>query len=283
MNQLDPVFAVLNSGWFALLSILVGVLGIGLSYIFYRRGRSTTELRDMLSEVEIIGKTPTEFSDGLEVRYEGQQVSQVTKTTYAIWNAGTTTLHGQDIVKKEPLRLELDGEGRILRADVDASTRSVNSGWVTLEEKLVKMGFDYLDAGDGFRITVLHSGQPNSLRSAGVIKGVPRGLLRHDPSRGFFIGMRIFTIAMLCIMVPTVAYVVWTIFYDLWTAGNWSAFAYLIGMFLILPVVASRFLIAKPGDERTISGMPNALSEGARFYEWPSTSSSPGSNPYGSD
>lgn len=55
MSKFDPVFAVLNSGWFALLGLLVGILGIGFSYAFYRRGRSRTELRDMLSEVEIIG------------------------------------------------------------------------------------------------------------------------------------------------------------------------------------------------------------------------------------
>lgn len=286
MNQVDPIYAVLNSGWFALLGLLVGLLGIGISYIFYRRGKPKTELRDMLSEVELIGVTPTKYSDGLEVRFEGRQIPQVTNSTYAIWNAGTTTLHGRDIVEKEPLRLALQGEGRILRAEVDASTRPVISAWVASDEKTVRLGFDYLDAGDGFRVTVLHSGVLNSLSSLGTIKGVPQGLLRHDPSKGFWLGMRIFIIAFAAIMVPLIGWMFFLILAEVWVRplqNSWPILTFFIAIFVVIPYLAWRDSKKSHDEKRTIGGMPDALSEGARFYIWPSMSSSMGSNPYGPD
>ncbi len=286
MNNVDPVFAVLNSGWFALISLIVGLLGIGVSYIFYRRGRPSTELRDMLSEVEVIGVTPTEYSDGLEVRFEGQQIPQLTNSTYAIWNAGTTTLHGRDIVETEPLRLELQGEGRILRAEVDASTRAVNSGSVSFDEKSVRLGFDYLDASDGFRVIVLHSGHPNSLSSLGTIRGVPQGLLRHDPGKKFWIGLRIYAIAMAAGFVLLFGWMLFVFLANVSTMPwqkSWPGLIFIISIFGVIPYLTWRDSKSNHIEKQIISGMPDALSEGARFNVWPSMSSSMGSHPEGSD
>lgn len=285
MTKNDAVLAIFNSGWFSLLGLIVGAFGILLSYIFYRRGRHKTELRDFLSEVEVIGLTSTEYSDGLEVQFEGCPIPQLTSATYAIWNAGTTTIHGRDIVEKEPIRLELKGAGRFLRANIDASTREVNSAFVKIDGKSVILGFDYLDAGDGFRINILHSGKTNSLFSLGAIKGVPLGLIRHNPSKGLMIGLKISIAIMVVLMVGMFASMISVLAWEAWTAPlekGWRAIA-LIGAIALLVYVTIPKKNNGEVKKETIKGMPDALSEGAKFYVWPSTSSPGGVDQYGSE
>ena len=237
----------------------------------------------MLSEVELIGVTPTEHSDGLEVRFEGQLIPQLTNSTYAIWNSGTTTLRGRDIVEMEPLRLELEGTGRILRAEIDASTRVVNRGSVALDDKSVRLGFDYLDPGDGFRVTVLHSGQPNELVSLGAVRGVPQGLLRHDPTKNFFFGVWIVLVTMLALLIPGFIWGLYLVLRDIYEVYNWPFLAITIAWMVIVIYFVYRNTNTNDEEKHTIKGMPDALSEGARFLVWPSTSSDLGSNPYGRD
>jgi len=180
----NPVSEIINAPW---LGILVGavfvVASIVISYILYKRSRPVTRLRRVLYDVPLIGPAPSEYG-GLEIRYEGANVARATRTIFGVWNDGTTTIRGGDIVEKDPLRLELPEHGpqAILRATVDASTRDVNDVQIIDSSRSkVVVAFDYLDPGDGFRMEVLHSGAPWALKAMGTIRGLPTGITPYDP------------------------------------------------------------------------------------------------------
>jgi hypothetical protein len=143
------VLRIFNEGWFnLLLSTAIGLTGIVLAIIFYRRGKQVSRLRYLIGDAPLIGPTPTPLGEGLEIRFDGQLVPPVTRTSYGIWNAGTTTVYGRDIVAADPLRLELAGEEQILRVTVEGTTRSVIAAEVReIGPNEVHLGFDYLRSG----------------------------------------------------------------------------------------------------------------------------------------
>lgn len=167
---------VLNAGWVGLLvGTAIGIAGIVLSIVLYYRGKVAPKVSFVFSNQVIVGPAAPAFNDALEIRMSGKIVPRVTGTSFGLWNAGNTTIRGTDIVSSDRLRLELD-TGEILGVSNQTSSRLVNGfDLEPVGDQKMNMHFDFLDPGDGFSFTLVHSAAPGVAALRGTIIGLPAG------------------------------------------------------------------------------------------------------------
>ncbi len=110
----------------------------------------------------------------VRILFDGQEVPHIMRTLVWVWNAGNSTLRGEDIVSKDQLRLAYNSKTQVLSVRVLKVTREA-LGFVAAPgdiPSMVFINFDYLDRKDGALIEILHTGKglPGFY---GTIKGVP--------------------------------------------------------------------------------------------------------------
>jgi hypothetical protein len=109
------------------------------------------------SELLIRGEgTLPEF---VEVRYKGNVVPQLCRSSFVIWNAGNETIDGDDVVASDPIRIHLHGDNtEILSVEVARVTRSVIAFQAAIDiRENIALSFEFMDYGDGAFITLLHT------------------------------------------------------------------------------------------------------------------------------
>ena len=147
-------------------------LGIYAIYITLRRG---SVLAFGIKGVRLLGSLHSSFPAEVSVMYKGQAIPRLTRSSLVIWNRGKNTIKGSDIVGSDPLRIEMEGDGRILSAEVVASSRTVVGAECEVSEQQALLKFVFLDANDGFVIEVLHTSEDFRLPLMGTIQGLPEG------------------------------------------------------------------------------------------------------------
>jgi hypothetical protein len=95
----------------------------------------------------------------------------------AFWNNGNQTMHGDQIVKADPLRIRVAEGCEILQAYVVATTRDIIDAQVSIAgwSSAIDVSFDFLERGDGFVIFLAHTGGAGDASVQGTIKGVRQG------------------------------------------------------------------------------------------------------------
>lgn len=157
--------------------LFIGVLGLFLSYVFYKRGKKETSLGSWVNSGTIATVSNPHFKDILQITYKGEVVPQATITSISIWNDGGQIVDSGSLVLKDPLRVELSENARILAAWIWISTREPISASVQANgTSRADINFDFLDAGDGFVVTVLHTGATSNATVKGSVKGAPDGV-----------------------------------------------------------------------------------------------------------
>jgi len=114
--------------------------------------------------------------DDIKVLYRDAEVPRLTSSTIWFWNAGKTTVRGEDIVRIDPLRFRFGG--KVLNVGVEKVSREAIQ--ITIEtpderRDTVDCGFDFLDPDDGAVLEVLHSGAATAPKCEGTIRGMPKG------------------------------------------------------------------------------------------------------------
>jgi len=157
------------------LSIFVG---LAVMVYLFLRSRRVSRLAYQYDEVALLGAAQSAFPTEVEIRFSGRPVPRVAACRMVVWNAGNTTLRGTDIVGGDPLRIELESDGWILKSSIVKVTREVNDFAVNLDEtdaRMSALSFDYLDPGDGAVLEILHSGERRALRVTGTMRGLRPG------------------------------------------------------------------------------------------------------------
>lgn len=174
--MLENAVSTLSLPW---VGAVLGLLGVALAVVFYIRSKRNPKLAYQTSEFSVVG-IEARFPDELEIRFAGTHVNRVTSSRLVLWNAGNTTLNGEQIVAADPLRIEVP-DGLILRATIAQSTRNVNGGQLIMpndRHDSVLLSFDYFDPADGFAVEVIHTGPRGDLRCCGTVKELPNGITR---------------------------------------------------------------------------------------------------------
>ena len=176
---------LLNEAWFG---TFIGLLGLVLGFIFYAKSQRRARLGYQYDEVTLLGGKDAAFPTEIEVRFNGIEVPQVTACRVFLWNSGQRTIRGEDIVARDPCRIQLESGTQVLKQTILRETRSVNGVRTDCSSQMphvITITFDFLDPNDGFTLEVLHSGPRKELRVAGTIKGIPKGITNHGRALWF--------------------------------------------------------------------------------------------------
>lgn len=266
----DSFWTTVNAGWFGVaVGLLFGIFALWIGFLQYSRSRVIRRLRYSSADVSLISGDQANGYDGLTVLFDGQEVPQVTSTSFGLWNDGTETIDGSSIVPSDPLRLTINGGGTILRASVQATHRVVNapSVAITTPTELV-VTFEYLDPGDGFRLQVVHSGRLGSVSSLGSIKGLPQGIQTFQTAGWIVIIDKCFDKAFRFLVLPLVLFIVGSMIFDvarkiaLLPRSQWLPYSALgvIALFIISLAFWSPFPKKKSKVPQVIAADPRLLS-----------------------
>jgi hypothetical protein len=169
----SSLFHLLNQNWVSLLvSLLATILG---AYWAKARSRLSTQVNTL----SLIGQNPV-FPAEIGFTFKGVAVPTVTLTRVAIWNAGNTTIRGEQIVNRDRLRVVTSAGSSVLDAVVLGHTRSVNDVSCSIDPgaaNQVNCTFDYLDYDDGALLQIVHTGTDH-VEVTGTLRGIPKGLRR---------------------------------------------------------------------------------------------------------
>jgi hypothetical protein len=176
MHWLNTTLELLSPGWVGTIASLLGLI-VGLIAAVVTRQR--TRLAYCYTGKRLLGLATDGLPEGITVHYRGQDIPRLTRTLVVLWNDGNTTIHGDNIVAADPLRLKLRGDGRVLAATVLKTKRDVCEIKALPDASCpneTHIRFDFLDAGDGAVIEVLHTSEARDVELLGTVRGLPHGL-----------------------------------------------------------------------------------------------------------
>lgn len=168
-----------------LLGLLTFAAGSALAVFLYRKALPLSRLDFVSNDTIILDNRHSIMKDDLEIRYRGSPIPRASTSVFAFWNSGNQTIHGDQIVSSDPLRIEVPEGVEILQAYIFASTRKVLDVKIVADgpRKQASLTFDFLDHGDGFAVFVGHTGSPRDAAVLGTLRGVKQGPRRRGRSK----------------------------------------------------------------------------------------------------
>jgi hypothetical protein len=162
--------------WLSIMSFALAVLGIALAIIFYFKSKkvkkpcyailSTNILKEMVSKIE-----------SLSILYSGEQISNLTVSKIAFWNAGRDIINSQDIAQLDQLKIQVTDNYKILNAQINYEKNKANNFKISIDnsQRYINLNFEYLGKDDGVIIQILHTGLSNKdIYIVGTIKGADK-------------------------------------------------------------------------------------------------------------
>ena len=171
---------VVNEPWFGAIVGLAGVLLAVAFFLYHKYSPVGPRIACHILHSRLIGGADQMLPQDLEMRFKGEKIERLTRTLVMLWNIGNRTVKHDDIVVSDWLRIDFDHETRALDAHIVKKTRQVNNLSIVRQPNIlnqVKIDFDYLDAGDGAVIEILHTGTVGTGSIHGAIQGMPKGIL----------------------------------------------------------------------------------------------------------
>ena len=162
------------------------------------------------------------------------------------------------------MRLQAAADAEILQASLVATSRAVLAADVHHDGSSARIGFDYLDPGDGFRIQVLHTGKQGTMSLAGTVRGLPKGVLPGNPPPSF---IQVFGVGLLFMSVSILLVLLMLALRAMIRAGtNGIVVGVSIAACVILLFAIARWLDRRPNRPRRIGGIPAAITDDDQMY-----------------
>ncbi|GAB2770852.1 hypothetical protein GCM10027275_11950 [Rhabdobacter roseus] len=154
-----------------ILSLLLGFWGILQAYKY----RSLKRFSYSIQGYNLI-KDYSEKINGLNIKFQGSSVKNLTVSRLVIWNSGNLTIDRTDIVEKDRLRIKaFDGFSIFDSSIIQFNDPSNNLCLKQLSPSELEINFDYLDKSDGCVIQIIHDGTKSSvINLKGKIKGISK-------------------------------------------------------------------------------------------------------------
>ncbi|MEO2261188.1 hypothetical protein ABGV43_30220 [Paenibacillus amylolyticus] len=163
-----------------MLQTLIGA-GIGaiISCFFYILARNRSRINYQTSNLKIIGNLSLNLPEDFEVTLSGERIESLYKSQIIIWNGGTTTINGSDIVKDDPLTVVFGPGTKIFNISVVGESREINKFNCRVSpsrENECQLNFDFWDKKDGVVLELLHTESPEQPKIKGTVKGLVNGI-----------------------------------------------------------------------------------------------------------
>lgn len=116
-----------------------------------------------------------EFLDGLKIEYNSTSISDLSISTFAIWNCGNETIISEvDMVEEAPITIKVDPntDTKILDCKIIKCSEDTNKFSVSMSgDDRMELLFDYVEPQKGVLIHITHTGNAENLKFNYKIKG----------------------------------------------------------------------------------------------------------------
>lgn len=173
VNLAKLMLFISNNIWNILnfLGFLLALFGLILFFKSYRRKLPYFAIYSMNLINNFISTI-----DKLDIKFDGTNISSLTISKIAFWNAGKDTINNSDIPKTDPIKFILKEDYRILSDPVILFTNNPSNQFIikrSLDNKYFTIDFDYIDKKNMVIIQLIHTGMGfNDFNISGTIKGV---------------------------------------------------------------------------------------------------------------
>lgn len=184
LTKLDEfIKSAVANPYFGLIGFLVGLAGLLFSFYIAKRDRRIKELKCGLVSTNIISKSETLFPK-LLIKYDNQELENLTITKISIKNTGTDVLKLDDVAEADPITFstELAKGVRLLDFGITYVDDELNKFKVERTgENTIRVGFDYIEPKDFVIIQVLHTGKDsNDIKVTGTVIGAKKPFIPNE-------------------------------------------------------------------------------------------------------
>jgi hypothetical protein len=161
---------------------LIGIASLVTGFIFYRGSLRVKQPLFLVKSNALIRNSISDIS-GLEITYKGVQIADLFISEVLFCNCGAETLHRQDIVSGNPLRIVCSKDSFMLDAGVVKSNNQYSGLTVDVDSGggVARISFEYLDQGHGGIIQIVYAGDScEDLTILGDLKGARLQIRKHN-------------------------------------------------------------------------------------------------------
>jgi hypothetical protein len=158
--------------------ILPTVIGIVASFWVGRKFRTKSQMAYQSHDATIIREPGVASLGEIKILFNEVPVPRVVVTQLAVWNAGDTVVNVTDIVTDNPLKVCFEEGTKILDAQLVNATQESNKFKITVakDKSCAFFEFAYLNAKDGAKFQIIHTGSNRKAIVTGSLKGIPKGV-----------------------------------------------------------------------------------------------------------
>ncbi len=141
-----------------ILSVVFGILGIGATYLFYRKTIKIKKLLFSIDSSVLISNSLNKYTN-LKITYGDQDIKSLCNSIIKIRNTGTDNIEPSDLYKDRPIIIEIS-EPLIFNNDeykIECSNKDSSVSLVSIDEKTLRVDFEILNPKDVITIEMLHN------------------------------------------------------------------------------------------------------------------------------
>src|SRR6266581_2449899 len=187
--MLSTAETFLSANWVA---ILVGVAGAVATVVVYLVTRRVMRPTWCVRTTDLVSKRTGELS-GLSVKFNAQEVSDLSVSTIVFFNNGSDPIRHHDIAPAAPLKLFVKEGATILDSSIVVANNPANRVAIRLDvaANQALIDFDYLGAREGAVFDVVHFGGNAAAGVTGIVIGARLAYQKGaDPDPvGFVLGL----------------------------------------------------------------------------------------------
>ena len=106
----------------------------------------------------------TKNMEGIRIMYNEEEVPNLSSTEFIFWNRGKDAIRSTDVASKNPIKITISDEYRILDAFIEKFTNEDNNFTIVKkdEDHSVLINFEFMEHNDGVTLRLTHTAPDNS-------------------------------------------------------------------------------------------------------------------------
>lgn len=151
--------------WFTLTGWIFGLVGLVVGIYFGVKGNHKKQLTCTIVKCDHLISKGRKIIPKLRLFFEDKEIEDIAITSCVIWNTGTETIDGSDVVSENTIKITAEDNCRILDARILATNKTTNNfRLMELSDSAFEVKFDYVDKNQGAKIQIVHEGKSVAFR-----------------------------------------------------------------------------------------------------------------------
>lgn len=149
----------------------IAIFGFIFAIISHFSNKEKKEFSYVIKSNALIRKKKSKF-DKLMIKYDGQQIEDFYISKITIWNSGNKTINESDMVNSKEITISVEEGDLILDSEVIVTSEETNNFTIRkIDDRTIKVLFDYTDRKDGAVVQIIHTGTSEIVHIDCKIKG----------------------------------------------------------------------------------------------------------------